>query len=109
MWSSTPPQGSRNKFSWDEKQGLFVLSGVLPAGAVFPYDFGFLPNIWAKMATLDLGSHGRASLHWLSRSIAGNGVIEAKQTEKGQTKRNDRLIAVAADSRTHQDLKSVEI
>src|ERR1043166_6141658 len=36
------PKGSRNKFSWDEKRHLFELSGVLPAGAVFPYDFGFI-------------------------------------------------------------------
>jgi inorganic pyrophosphatase len=36
------------------------------------------------------------------------GVIEAEQTEKGQkTERNDRLIAVAAKSRTSGDLKSV--
>ena len=35
------------------------------------------------------------------------GVIEAEQTEKGETERNDRLIAVAAKSRTHADLKSI--
>ncbi len=38
------PKGSRNKYSWDEKLELFSLTGVLPAGAVFPYDFGFIPN-----------------------------------------------------------------
>ena len=38
------PKGSRNKYSWDEERELFSLSGVLPAGAVFPYDFGFIPN-----------------------------------------------------------------
>ena len=38
------PKGSRNKYSWDEKRELFELSGVLPAGAVFPFDFGFIPN-----------------------------------------------------------------
>jgi inorganic pyrophosphatase len=35
------------------------------------------------------------------------GVIEAKQTEKGKTERNDRLIAVSADSRTHERLKAI--
>jgi inorganic pyrophosphatase len=35
------------------------------------------------------------------------GVIEAKQTEKGKTERNDRLIAVSANSRTHEQLKSL--
>ena len=38
------PKGSRNKFSWDEKRELFELTGMLPTGAVFPYDFGFIPN-----------------------------------------------------------------
>ncbi|HEX8201166.1 MAG TPA: inorganic diphosphatase, partial [Isosphaeraceae bacterium] len=37
------PKGSRNKFDFDEELGLFKLGGVLPAGAVFPYDFGFVP------------------------------------------------------------------
>jgi inorganic pyrophosphatase len=35
------------------------------------------------------------------------GAIEAKQTEKGKTNRNDRLIAVASDSPTHEKLKSI--
>jgi hypothetical protein len=34
-------------------------------------------------------------------------VIEAEQTEKGETSRNDRLIAVASKSHAHADLKSV--
>jgi len=34
-------------------------------------------------------------------------VIEAEQTEKGKTERNDRLIAVAAQSHTHASLKSL--
>src|SRR3954469_6625001 len=37
------PKGSRNKFDFDEELGLFKLGGVLPAGAVFPFDFGFVP------------------------------------------------------------------
>jgi len=36
--------GSRNKFAYDEKLGLFRLKGVLPAGASFPFDFGFVPS-----------------------------------------------------------------
>ena len=36
------------------------------------------------------------------------GVIEAEQTEKGKTARNDRLIAVATDSRTHREFESLD-
>src|SRR5215212_8024826 len=38
------PQGSRNKYNFDERLGVFRLGGVLPAGAVFPFDFGFVPS-----------------------------------------------------------------
>src|SRR5215213_990364 len=38
------PKGSRNKFNYDEETGLFKLGGVLPAGASFPFDFGFVPS-----------------------------------------------------------------
>src|SRR3954451_22390792 len=37
------PKGCRNKYKFDEKAGLIALGGVLPAGAVFPFDFGYVP------------------------------------------------------------------
>lgn len=43
-----PPKGSCNKFKSDEKHGLYKLSGVLAAGAFFPYDFGFVPSTLAE-------------------------------------------------------------
>jgi inorganic pyrophosphatase len=42
------PRGCRNKYSYDEKRRLFKLGSVLTAGAVFPFDFGFIP--WDKLA-----------------------------------------------------------
>src|ERR1051325_7710078 len=42
------PRGSRNKYKYDERTGLFKISKVLPAGAAFPYDFGFIPNALAE-------------------------------------------------------------
>src|SRR5690349_13619163 len=38
------PRGSRNKFKFDPATGAFELGKQLPAGAVFPYDFGFVPS-----------------------------------------------------------------
>ncbi len=38
------PKGSRNKYNYDEKLGLFKLGGVLTSGASFPFDFGFVPS-----------------------------------------------------------------
>ena len=103
------PKGSRNKFSWGEKLQLFELSGMLPAGAVFPYDFGFIPKTRGGdgdpldvLVLMDEPAFTGCLVR--SRLL---GVIEAEQTEKGETERNDRLIAVAAKSRTHADLKSI--
>src|SRR5919202_2577365 len=97
------PKGSRNKFKYDEQRGLFKLSGVLPAGAVFPFDFGFVPSTRGEDGDpLDvlvlMDEPAFAGCLVPSRLI---GVIEAEQTEEGTTERNDRLIAVAANSYTH--------
>jgi len=104
------PKGSRNKFKYDEQHGLFKLSGVLPAGASFPYDFGYLPSTRGEDGDpLDvlLLMDDPAFVGCLvpARLL---GVIEAEQTERtGETMRNDRLIAVAEASITHRNLKSL--
>ena len=36
------------------------------------------------------------------------GIIEGEQTKKGETERNDRLLAVAESSHTHSDVKSLK-
>jgi inorganic pyrophosphatase len=103
------PKGSRNKFAWDEELHLFSLTGVLPAGAVFPYDFGFIPNTRGGDGDpLDvLVVMDEPAFVGCLVSCRLLGVIEAKQTEKGKTERNDRLIAVSTDSRTHEKLKAI--
>jgi inorganic pyrophosphatase len=103
------PKGSRNKFNYDEDLGLFKLGGVLPAGASFPFDFGFVPStLGGDGDPLDvlLLMDEPAFVGCLveARLI---GVIEAEQTEDGETMRNDRLIAVASVSRAHKKVRSL--
>ena len=104
------PKGSRNKFNYDEELGLFKLGGVLPAGAVFPFDFGFVPStLGGDGDPLDvlvlMDEPAFVGCLVTSRLI---GVIEAEQTEReGETTRNDRLIAVAADSHSHREVHSL--
>jgi len=43
------PKGSPNKLMFDPRCETFVLNGVLPAGAVFPFDFGFVPSTRADV------------------------------------------------------------
>ncbi|HKR01379.1 MAG TPA: inorganic diphosphatase [Pyrinomonadaceae bacterium] len=104
------PKGSRNKYNYDEKHQLFKLGGVLPAGAVFPFDFGFIPSTVGGdgdpvdvLLLMDEPAFPGCLVP--SRLVA---VIEAEQTERdGETTRNDRLIAVAADSRTHREVRTL--
>jgi inorganic pyrophosphatase len=104
------PKGSRNKYEYDTEYHLFTLSGVLPAGAVFPFDFGYIPSTEGGDGDpLDvlvlMDEPVFVGCLVLARLL---GVIEADQTEDGKTTRNDRLIAVAANARDHGDLQSLD-
>lgn len=104
------PRGCSNKYTFDEKTGLFKLSGILPAGAVFPFDFGFIPNTVGgdgdPLDVLVLMDEPAFTGCWIPARLIG--MIEAKQTEDGKTERNDRLIAVASNSRTHTGIKTLK-
>ena len=103
------PQGSHLKFDYDEKRRMFRLGGVLPAGAVFPFNFGFVPSTRGGDGDpLDvcvlMDGPAFAGCLLAARLV---GVIEAEQTESGETERNDRLIAVAEKSRDHKDVRDL--
>ncbi len=105
------PKGSRNKFKYDEELGMFMLAGVLPAGASFPYDFGYVPSTLAgdgdPLDVLILMDESAFVGCLVPARLIG--VIEAEQTERdGKTERNDRLIAVAANSHNHREVESLD-
>jgi inorganic pyrophosphatase len=105
------PKGSRNKFDYDSERGIFKLGGVLPAGASFPFDFGFVPLTLGEdgdpLDVLVLMEEPAFSGCLVPARLIG--VIEAEQTERdGTTTRNDRLIAVAANFRQQRDVHSLE-
>jgi inorganic pyrophosphatase len=92
------PKGSHNKYSFDEKQKIFVLKAALPSGMVFPYDFGFVPQTLADdgdpldvLVLMDTPAFPGCAV--VARLI---GVIEGEQqVPKKDPTRNDRLVAVA--------------
>ena len=104
------PRGSRNKYKYDERLGLFRLHAVLPAGVAFPYDFGFVPQSKAPDGDpidvlLLMDQPAFAGCVVPARLV---GVIEAEQKEKGQKRiRNDRLVAVAEDAHDYRDLQTI--
>lgn len=101
------PKGSRNKFRYDEKIGMFKLGGALPVGGIFPFDFGYIPSTMAAdgdpLDVLILMDDPAFVGCLVPAKLLG--VIEAEQTEDQETTRNDRLIATAADSRNHSHIR----
>jgi inorganic pyrophosphatase len=101
------PAGSRNKFAFDPDQGIFALKKVLPAGMVFPYDFGFLPQTIAPdgdpidvLLLMDEPAFPGCAVR--ARLI---GVIEGEQLEGKKKIRNDRLLAVAEANHKYANIK----
>lgn len=104
------PKGSRNKYSFDPVQHVFVLKAALPAGMSFPYDFGFVPQTKADdgdpldvLVLMDEPAFPGCAL--LARLI---GVIEGEQTAEKETVRNDRLVAVADTAHVYAKLKRLK-
>lgn len=104
------PGGSRNKFKYDPELSCFTLAGVLPEGMVFPHAFGFVPSTKAAdgdpedvLILMDEPSFAGCVVR--SRLI---GIMEAEQTEQnGSSERNDRLIAVSAQSYEFSEIRKI--
>lgn len=77
------PKGSRNKFKFDERLEIFKLGGALPLGAVFPFDFGYIPSTRAEdgdpLDVLILMDEPAFTGCLVQAKLIG--VIEAEQTE----------------------------
>jgi inorganic pyrophosphatase len=96
------PRGSANKLKYDETLGCFKLSRILPAGHVFPYDFGSVPRTRAAdgdaLDVLVLLDAPTAPGCLVSVRLIGG--LAAKQTERRRSIRNDRLVG-APETPTH--------
>jgi inorganic pyrophosphatase len=104
------PKNRRNKFDYDPASRLFKLGGLLPEGMAFPFDFGFIPSTIGGdgdpldvMVLMDEPAHVGCLV-----DVRIIGVIEAQQTEHGKTETNDRLLAVAVHSYSHEDVTSIK-
>ena len=104
------PRGSRNKFKYDEPLGLFRLSRILPAGMQFPYDFGSVPRTLAEdgdaLDVLVLMDSPTFPGCLLTARLLG--ALRANQTEKRETIRNDRLIAVAETPVNQPEIQGID-
>jgi inorganic pyrophosphatase len=104
------PKGSRNKFSFDPEQEIFSLKSTLPAGMVFPYDFGFLPRTLAEDGDpidvlLFMDEPAFPGCLVPSRFI---GVIRGEQIDGKKRIRNDRLVAIAEANHMYANVKKLD-
>jgi inorganic pyrophosphatase len=104
-------RGSRNRIRYDAERGLFALRQVLPAGAVFPHDVGFVPSTRAGdgdplHALLLMDDAAFAGCLVAARLV---GVIEAERADDdgGGTERDDRLVAVADGSHAYHAVREL--
>lgn len=105
------PKGSGHKYDYEPDLGLFKLNKVLPAGLVFPFDFGFIPNtIGGDGDPLDIIVISEiTSFPGCAMDCRIIGALKAEQTERsGETMRNDRLIAIPEVSQLFDEIQEVE-
>ena len=101
------PTNERNKYELDKELGVFRLDRVLSSAVHYPGDSGFLPRTFGDdgdpLDVLVLADEALPPGAVVPCRIVG--VIEAEQHDEGEaeTKRNDRLLAVAVRSHRHGD------
>lgn len=103
------PRGSRTKFAYDPETGLFRAKKLLAMGFAFPFAFGFFPSTRGEEGDpLDVLLVSDADLRTGTlvrcRLIGG---IAIEESVEGETRRNDRLLAVPL--LRHQDRPPYEL
>jgi inorganic pyrophosphatase len=105
------PKGCRNKYAYDEELKKFRLKKILPVGAVFPFDFGFIPGTKGEdgdpldvLVIMDEPAYPGCVIE--CRIL---GALKAIQTEKNKEKEeNDRLIAISTVSTSYSEVQSLK-
>ena len=98
------PAGSRNKLKYRPDWDTFQVDASLPAGLVFPFDFGFIPGTQAADGDpLDiLVLMDAPAVSGCVVPVRLLGAIEALQREGDSPPiRNDRLVGLAHGSHLH--------
>jgi inorganic pyrophosphatase len=104
------PKGSRNKYAYDKDAEMVILKKSLPAGLVFPFDFGFIPSTMAEdgdpMDVLVLTDAPTFPGCLVESKVLG--IIKVEQEKNGEKVRNDRVIAVELDTRTYSSANNID-
>lgn len=104
------PKGFNQKFDYDPKENRFRLSKILPAGLVFPFDFGMIPGTKGEdgdpLDIMVLSESGTFPGCLIDCRIIG--AFQVEQTERdGQTMRNDRFIGVPGVAQLFSEVQTL--
>jgi inorganic pyrophosphatase len=104
------PKGSAEKYNYDPKTKFFKLKKILPAGMVFPYDFGFIPGTKGEDGDpLDIIVISEfESFPGCMVECRIIGAIIAEQSEKKKKIRNDRFLAIPEEAKSFSNIRSIE-
>ncbi|CAL1517818.1 inorganic diphosphatase [Chitinophaga sp. MM2321] len=105
------PKGSTEKYDFDKKAGYYKLSKILPAGMIFPYDFGFIPRTKGQDGDpLDMIVISEfKSFPGCMMDCRLLGAIKAEQGRSGDKLiRNDRYLSIPVYSRNFRKLNAIE-
>ncbi len=105
------PKDSGYKYNYEPESRCIKLSKVMPAGLVFPFDFGFITDTQGEdgdpfdvIVVSEIKSFPGCCMD--CRII---GAIQANQTEEsGETIRNDRYLAVPNVSQLFKEVDSID-
>jgi inorganic pyrophosphatase len=105
------PKGSGQKYDFEPEMKLFKLVKILPAGMVFPFDFGFIPDTLGEDGDpLDIIVVSEfQSFTGCVMECRIIGAIKAVQTERdGKKMRNDRFLGVPVVSELFRDITGID-
>jgi inorganic pyrophosphatase len=105
------PKGSAQKYDLDFQTGYFKLNKIMPAGLVFPFDFGFIEGTLGEdgdpldiIVISEIKTFPGCTLD--CRII---GAVKADQQERdGKKMRNDRYIGIPEVSKQFESVKDLK-
>jgi len=107
------PKGNNVKYDYEPESGFFFLKKMLPAGMVFPYDFGFIPATKGEdgdpLDVIVISEFTTFPGCKIECRLIGS--IRARQQETKDKKkriRNDRFIAIPTHSVTFNKIDSIK-
>lgn len=105
------PKGSGQKYDYEKDMKLFRLTKILPAGMVFPFDFGFIPDTLAEdgdpLDIIVISEFKSFTGCMMECTIIG--AIKAFQTERdGEKMRNDRFLGIPVVSELFKDISNTD-